>query len=633
MEYTHGEILSVLKRYWGYDSFRPAQMEIIGSVLAGKDTIGLLPTGGGKSITFQVPTMLGDGLTLVVTPLISLMKDQVDNLRSRDICAVYLHSGLTRREAELAYDRCRLGKARFLYVSPEKLQSASFIDDVRRLDVRLVVVDEAHCISQWGYDFRPSYLKITTLRVHFPSAVFLALTASATPEVIADISDKLEMKNPDIHRLSFTRRNISYIVRYSDVKEAKVVDILTKTSGTAIVYVRSRVRSRRLAELLVRNGISAEFYHAGLQPQEKEERQNRWKSGETRVIVATNAFGMGIDKPDVRTVVHHDLPSSLEEYYQEAGRAGRNGKPAFAVLIANNADKALLSRRLTDAFPPKETLRRIYELVGNFLDIAVGEGYGAMCEFNLELFCSRFKFMPAVVVSSLRLLTQAGYIDFNEEMTTRSRVMMIMNRHELYDLHLSEEADRVLQHLLRSTTGIFADYENIGESSIASDLGYTERTVYEALLLLNRKHVLHYIPRRTSPYVFYTTSRELPGDLRFPIAVYEDRRRRMEQRIAAMRCFAFDMTECRVNIMLRYFGENPQDPCGKCDVCRSKKSSAADADSIRRSILYLASQPGSKSVDYIVEQLGVRRHDVIEQIRALVDEGTLRLDGDTITLR
>ncbi len=633
MEYTHGEILSVLKRYWGYDSFRPAQMEIIGSVLAGKDTIGLLPTGGGKSIAFQVPTMLGDGLTLVVTPLISLMKDQVDNLRSRDICAVYLHSGLTRREAELAYDRCRLGKARFLYVSPEKLQSASFIDDVRRLDVRLVVVDEAHCISQWGYDFRPSYLKITTLRVHFPSAVFLALTASATPEVIADISDKLEMKNPDIHRLSFTRRNISYIVRYSDVKEAKVVDILTKTSGTAIVYVRSRVRSRRLAELLVRNGISAEFYHAGLQPQEKEERQNRWKSGETRVIVATNAFGMGIDKPDVRTVVHHDLPSSLEEYYQEAGRAGRDGKPAFAVLIANNADKALLSRRLTDAFPPKETLRRIYELVGNFLDIAVGEGYGAMCEFNLELFCSRFKFMPAVVVSSLRLLTQAGYIDFNEEMTTRSRVMMIMNRHELYDLHLSEEADRVLQHLLRSTTGIFADYENIGESSIASDLGYTERTVYEALLLLNRKHVLHYIPRRTSPYVFYTTSRELPGDLRFPIAVYEDRRRRMEQRIAAMRRFAFDMTECRVNIMLRYFGENPQDPCGKCDVCRSKKSSAADADSIRRSILYLASQPGSKSVDYIVEQLGVRRHDVIEQIRALVDEGTLRLDGDTITLR
>lgn len=633
MEYTHGEILSVLKRYWGYDSFRPAQMEIIGSVLAGRDTIGLLPTGGGKSITFQVPAMLNGGLTLVVTPLISLMKDQVDNLRSRNICAVYLHSGLSRREAELAYDRCRLGKARLLYVSPEKLQSASFIDDVRRLDVCRVVVDEAHCISQWGYDFRPSYLKITSLRAHFPSAVFLALTASATPEVIADIADKLQMKNPDIHRLSFTRRNISYIVRYSDVKEAKVVDILSKTSGTAIVYVRSRVRSRRLAELLVRNGISAEFYHAGLQPQEKEERQNRWKSGETRVIVATNAFGMGIDKPDVRTVIHHDLPSSLEEYYQEAGRAGRDGNPAFAVLIANNADKALLSRRLTDAFPPKETLRRIYELVGNFLDVAVGEGFGAMCEFNLELFCSRFKFMPAVVVSSLRLLTQAGYIDFNEEMTTRSRVMMIMNRRELYDLHLGEEADRVLQHLLRTTTGIFADYENIGESSIASSLGYTERTVYEALLLLNRKHVLHYIPRRTSPYVFYTTSRELPADLRFPTAVYEDRRRRMEERLAAMRRFAFDMTECRVNTMLRYFGEDPHEPCGKCDVCRSRKPSAVDADTIRRSILYLASQPGSKSVDYIIEQLGVSRHDVIEQIRALVDEGVVSLNVDAITLR
>lgn len=632
MAFSDGEILSVLKRYWGYDSFRPAQMEIIRSVLDGKDTIGLLPTGGGKSITFQVPAMLGSGLTLVVTPLISLMKDQVDNLRSRDICAVYLHSGLTRREAELAYDRCRLGKARLLYVSPEKLQSASFVDDLRRLNVRMVVVDEAHCISQWGYDFRPSYLKITSLRTHFPSAVFLALTASATPEVIADIADKLEMKNPDVHRLSFTRRNISYIVRYSDVKEDKVVDILSKTSGTAIVYVRSRVRSRRLAELLVRHGISAEFYHAGLQPQEKEERQNRWKSGETRVIVATNAFGMGIDKPDVRTVIHHDIPSSLEEYYQEAGRAGRDGKPAFAVLVANNADKALLSRRLTDAFPPKDTLRRIYELVGNFLDIAVGEGYGSMCEFNLDLFCTRFKFEPTVVVSSLRLLTQAGYVDFNEELTTRSRVMMIMNRRELYDLNLDVEPDRVLQYLLRTTTGIFADYENIGESTIASNLGYTERTVYEALLLLNRKHVLHYIPRRTSPYVYYTTSRELPSDLRFPISVYEERRRKMEERITAMKRFAFDMTECRVNTMLRYFGEDPQEPCGQCDVCRAKNRRAVKAESLRDSVVYLASQPEGKSVNYIVEQLGVRSNDVIAQIRALADEGVVIIDGDNVKI-
>ncbi len=633
MSFTDAEILAALQRYWGYDSFRPAQLEIIRSVLQGRNAIGLLPTGGGKSITFQVPTMLSDGLTVVVTPLISLMKDQVDNLRDRGIMAVYLHSGLTRREQRLAYDRCRLGKAKFLYVSPEKIQSKSFIDEVRFFNVTLIVVDEAHCISQWGYDFRPSYLKIPSLRKLFPGVTTLALTASATPEVIADIADKLEITDPDIHRLSFTRKNISYVVRYCDYKEGKILDILQKVGGTAIVYVRSRIRTKQIAEFLSRSGISAEHYHAGLFPEEKEERQNRWKSGETRVIVATNAFGMGIDKPDVRVVIHHDLPSSLEEYYQEAGRAGRDGLPSFAVLLANNRDKAMLTRRLSDAFPPKDAIRRIYELVGNFLNVGVGEGYGSLFEFNVNLFCTRFKFMPQVVVSALNILTQAGYITFSEELTTRSRVMMIMNRHELYDLRLPPDADRTLQYILRTTTGIFSDYEYINEPQMAANLGLSEEAVYQALLLLGRLHVLHYVPHQNSPYILYNTSRELPGELLFPIEVYENRRKQMAVRIDAMKRFAFDTAACRVNTMLRYFGEDPKEPCGQCDVCRQQRkrsrSSASSGESLRSSILYLAGQPGGHTLDYIIEQTGRRADEVISEARLLVDRGDITIDFET----
>lgn len=636
MSFTDAEILATLKRYWGYDSFRPAQLEIIRSVIDGRDTIGLLPTGGGKSITFQVPTMLSDGLTVVVTPLISLMKDQVDNLRERGIMAVYLHSGLTRREQRLAYDRCRLGKAKFLYVSPEKIQSQSFIDEVRFFNVTLIVVDEAHCISQWGYDFRPSYLKIPSLRKLFPGVTTLALTASATPEVIDDIADKLDLSNPAMHRLSFTRKNISYVVRYCDYKEGKILDILQNVGGTAIVYVRSRVRTKQIAEFLSRSGITAEHYHAGLFPEEKEERQNRWKSGETRVIVATNAFGMGIDKPDVRVVIHHDLPSSLEEYYQEAGRAGRDGKPSFAVLLANNRDKGLLTRRLSDTFPPKDTIRRIYELVGNFLNVGIGEGYNSLFEFNVNLFSTRFKFMPQVVVSSLNILTQANYITFNEELATRSRVMMIMNRHELYDLTLPAEADKTLHYILRTTTGIFSDYEYINEPQIAANIGLSEEAVYQALLLLGRMHVLHYVPHQNSPYILYNTSRELPGDILFPIGVYEERRKRMSARIDAMKRFAFDSTTCRVNTMLRYFGENPKEPCGQCDVCREQRKqrsgTSSTDDSLRSSILYLAGQPGGHTLDYMIEQTGRRADDVIIAARELADMGDIIIDFETETV-
>lgn len=619
----------ILRQYWGYGSFRPLQRDIIGNVLSGRDTIGLLPTGGGKSITFQVPAMMLDGITVVITPLISLMKDQVDNLTAAGIRAVCIHSGLTRRETTLAIDRCRLRKARLLYISPEKLQSPSFADTLRLFDISLIVVDEAHCISQWGYDFRPSYLRISTLRQMFPAVPVLALTASATPEVLADIAARLNMKSPAVFRRSFTRDNISYIVRDTDYKEGKIADILRKVPGTAIVYARSRRRTRELADMLVREGISASFYHAGLLPEDKQERQEAWKSGATRVIVATNAFGMGIDKPDVRLVIHYDIPPSLEEYYQEAGRAGRDGKPAFAVLLTCRYDKAMLSRRLSESFPDKDIIRRVYELACNFLNIAVDEGYNKVFEFNLPLFCTRFRLHPRVVDPALRILSQAGYMEYSDEVTTRSRIMVLMQRHELYDLELPDTADRVLQTLLRTSTGIFADYEIISEPVIARRLAITEQSVYENLLLLSRMHVVHYVPRQTSPYILFTTSREEPQHLIFPRSVYEERRRHMALRLDAVRRFAFSSDTCRVNTMLRYFGEAPVTPCGKCDVCRAEARSGAsrlaDGEGLRRRITELASHPSGIGIDPLANILGLPADAVIKIVRELVDEGRLTL--------
>ena len=624
-----------LREFWGYDSFRPLQRDIIDSILSGHDTIGLLPTGGGKSITFQVPALMLNGLTIVVTPLISLMKDQVDNLFALGIRAVYLHSGLTLRESNLALDRCRLGKAKLLYISPEKLQSPSFADTLRLFNTSLIVVDEAHCISQWGYDFRPSYLRIASLRKMFPAVPILALTASATPEVIDDITTKLEMKSPTVFRRSFTRDNISYIVREADYKEGKIIDILNKTPGSAIVYVRSRRRTRELADTLIKAGISASFYHAGLLPEDKQERQNSWKSGNTRVIVATNAFGMGIDKPDVRIVIHYDIPPSLEEYYQEAGRAGRDGKPSFAVLLTCRHDKATLSRRLSEAFPEKGTIRRIYELTCNFLNVAVGEGYNKLFEFNLPLFCTRFKFHPRVVDPALRILSQAQYFEYFDEVTTRSRVMMLLQRHELYDLELSADADRVLQALLRTSTGIFADYEIINESVTARRLGISQQSVYENLLLLSRKHILHYVPRKSSPYILLTTSREEPKHLIFPRAIYEDRRRIMELRLNAVRQFAFSNDSCRVASMLRYFGETDAKPCGKCDVCReqAKQNRSVNNDILRQQILYLASHNGVTDLNQLITVTNTNAETVISTVRQLIDEGRLTSDGQLLSAK
>ncbi|MCM1137961.1 MAG: RecQ family ATP-dependent DNA helicase [Duncaniella sp.] len=626
--------VEVLRKYWGYDSFRPLQLDIIESVLQGSDTLGLLPTGGGKSITFQVPAMILPGLTLVVTPLISLMKDQVDNLRDHGIRAVYFHAALSRREVDLGLTRCRIGKAKIVYISPERLQNERFIAELRTLKISLIVVDEAHCISQWGYDFRPSYLKIARLReLTGENVPVLALTASATPDVAADIMGKLNFKNGKVFTKSFTRRNLSYVVRYADFKDNTLLKVLRGTHGCSIVYVRSRKRTREIAEMLNREGISADFYHAGLQPEDKDEKQNRWKSDQVRVMVATNAFGMGIDKPDVRVVVHYDLPSSLEEYYQEAGRAGRDGLEAYAVVITSKHDKATLTRRVTESFPDKEFMRRVYELAGNFLNVAVGEGYNQVYEFNFNLFCHTFDLPPVPTQNALALLTRSGYIEYVEETTSRSRLMVIMRKEELYSLDLDATTEEVFQYVLRNYTGLFADYVYINEVMIAHDLRLSSEAVYQSLLFLTRLHAIHYIPRKTTPYIIYTTSRELPKHLIIPLEVYERQRERMEHRVNAMKQFAFGTSGCRVNTMLRYFGEKPDCTCGKCDICRTAKKSDLrkfDKEVVIESVMYLTSHPEGRTLKDIIAQTGHSQDKVIEIVRELADTGKLKLEGDKI---
>ncbi len=498
------------------------------------------------------------------------MKDQVDNLRRTGIKAAFVHTGLTRSEINTAYDRCRLGVVKLLYISPERIRTERFQNEIRLWSISLIVVDEAHCISQWGYDFRPSYLEIAAIRQITPDTPVMALTASATPEVTDDICKRLGFR-PGYRKFakSFARDNISFLVRYGADKIGTLEKIMRTTTGSVIIYVRSRRKTAEIAGALSGLGFSVDFYHAGLTVQEKNQRQNRWKDSETRIIVATNAFGMGIDKPDVRTVVHYDLPSSLEEYYQEAGRAGRDGLPAYAVILASSADKATMKRRLSDAFPPKEFIADVYDKLCIYLDVAVGAGFECVFPFDLSAFCNRYKLDRNQTQSALRLLTQSEYIDYCDNISMSARVTLTAAKHELYNLPVSPTADRVLQALLRNYTGLFADYVYIDENQIATEALTTADNVYQALLELQRNKILHYIPRNDNPYVLFVTSREESRYLCIPRSIYEDRRERMATRIEAMRSFTFDTASCRVQRMLSYFGQESQ-PCGKCDYCREQ---------------------------------------------------------------
>lgn len=628
------EARAILKQYWGYGSFRPCQEDIIDSILAGNDTLGLMPTGGGKSITFQVPALMLPGITLVVTPLISLMKDQVDNLRARDIKAIALHSGLSIRENRVALNHLQSGHIKILYASPEKLRNETFRSLLRRINISLIVVDEAHCISQWGHDFRPSYLNINEARKELKDVPLLALTASATSRVIDDIITQLRFNSREhIYRLSFNRGNLSYLTRNCEDKDAKMVEILSKTAGTGIVYVRSRRRTLELASRLVASGISAEGYHAGLTPEIKTERQNRWKQGLTRIIVATNAFGMGIDKPDVRIVIHYDIPPSLEEYYQEAGRAGRDGQESYAVMLINATDKGVLTRRLSTNFPPRDYIKSVYSKLCVFLNIGMGEGFEHLYEFNFKLFCERYKLYPGMASAAISLISRSGYLDYLEDYNSRSRVMIVINKSQLYGLNLSTATETVLNTLLRSYTGLFADYEYISESVIASRSKMTEEEVYQSLLSLARSRIIHYIPRTSNPMIFMLRSRIDEQHVQIPTTVYEQRRDIMKHQLDAIRDFAFSADECRGNILLRYFSETPAKPCGKCDYCRSHNKSAKTSppSTARDAIKLVLGFRSPILIEELINSTRLRRDDIIETVRQMADEGIISLQGNAIS--
>lgn len=614
-------IHEILNKYWGYNSFRYLQEDIIKSVLEGNDTLGLMPTGGGKSITFQVPTMAMDGMAIIITPIISLMKDQVDNLLKRKIKATYLHSGLSFTEKRKVIDKCLFGNYKFLYVSPERLQSENFLDQLRDIKISLIVIDEAHCISQWGYDFRPSFLKIINLRNALPNVPILALTATATPQVVNDIVDKLQLRTPHIFSMSFARNNLSYVVRKSEDKISQLIHILNNVAGSGIVYVRSRSKTKLIAEELHRNNIDADFYHAGLAIEDKEEKQNKWKSGNCRIMVATNAFGMGIDKPDVRIVVHCDCPNSLEEYYQEAGRAGRDGKRSYAVLLISHNDKTTLKKRIADLFPSRDFIKKVYELVGIFLDVAIGDGYNKTYDFNFNLFCKTFKLPVLPTHNALRLLTQAGYIEFIEEIETLSRVMILAQKEELYNLrNISEKNDTVLQAILRQYTGLFADYVFINEELLSRKYNISQEDIYDALLTLTRMHILHYIPRKRTPYIIFTTAREETKYLLIPKTIYEEQKKRIVYRIENMEQYAYSIDKCREKMLLDYFGDKNTNNCGTCDVCidKKKKDSYTEKDIID-GVLYMT-QNKPRTINDFIETLAFPKAEIIKTVSRLADE-------------
>lgn len=617
----------LLKQYWGYDSFRGIQEEIINSISENKDTLGLMPTGGGKSITFQVPALAKDGLCLVITPLIALMKDQVQNLRKRGIKALSIYSGMSRQDIITTLENCIFGNYKFLYISPERLDTKIFRTKLRKMKVSMITVDESHCISQWGYDFRPAYLKIAEIRELLPDVPVLALTATATPEVVKDIQARLHFRRENVFRMSFERSNLAYIVRKTDNKTGELLHILRSMPGSAIVYVRNRRRTKEITELLNNEDITADFYHAGLDDATKDIRQHRWQSGGSRVMVATNAFGMGIDKPDVRIVIHMDLPDSIEAYFQEAGRAGRDGQKAYAVILYAKADKTTLHKRIPDTFPEKEYIKDVYEHLQYYYQMAMGDGLDCVREFNIEDFCRKFKYFPVPVDSALKILTQAGYLEYTGEQDNTSRLLFTIRRDELYRLReMGDDMDKLIQTVLRSYTGVFTDYTYINEDSLAIRTGLTRRQIYEQLVHLAKLRIVSYIPRKKTPYIIYTRERIEAQLIHISPEIYEERKARYETRINAMLEYVTNDTLCRSRMLLDYFGEKNEHNCGQCDTCIGLRKQTATCQPDREELYekiheILSGAPQTPAG--LLEQLPIEKELLTEALHRLLDEGKI----------
>lgn len=620
------DYLNILKQYWGYNDFRSIQLDIIKSIGEGRDTLGLMPTGGGKSITFQVPALAQEGTCLVITPLIALMKDQVQNLRKKGIKAAAIYTGLSRNEIIKTLENCIFGGVKLLYVSPERLSSPIFQTKLHHIKVSFITVDEAHCISQWGYDFRPAYLKISEIRKLKPAPV-LALTATATTKVIDDIQTQLAFEQKNVFRMSYERKNLAYIVRKTNDKISELIHILSRINGSAIVYVRSRRRSKELSAILEDNGIPSTFYHAGLEPSVRDERQKLWHDNKKRVIVATNAFGMGIDKPDVRVVAHMDCPDSIEAYFQEAGRAGRDGAKSFAVLLWNDGDPAKLKKRINSNFPPKEFISDVYEHLAYFYQIGVGSGSGHTFAFDIGRFCVTYGYDSIRVDSALRILQNAGYLRYETEPDASARVHILLKRNELDRLNeLTPQEDAVITTLLRSYGGLFTDYEYIDESIVATFSGLSQHETYQTMKSLSMRHIIHFIPQRKTPFITFVQDRA--EFINLPVNIYDDRKTEFIKRIEAVMAYASDDYICRSRQLLRYFGENIQRDCNQCDVCSKSKHD----DTVEDKIIQLLDDYEWHQLTDIMK-IDASSPDLDRAIKHLVQEEIIHIDGDKISLK